>query len=253
MNDEQLRSRLAASDPVLDGAHIHPYESARARSLLEAAMSTEIDDTIDDTTHNTTHDTTLNTARTGGDSGGRRGVGEPIPIHRRPRRGLVAALAAAAVAALAVGGAAIGGAFDRGDDEPSIAVPDDPTGGADTPTPEKLKVLELSTGDIDPSMMMCIAIDATVVAQSPVAFKATVDTVDAELVTMTVDEWYQGGDAQVVSLTAPDGMQALLGGIDFVPGQQYLVSAVDGVISYCGLSGPATPELQALYDQAFPG
>ena len=246
MNDEQLRSRLAASDPVLDGATIHPYDSARARSLLEAAMSTEIDDTIDDNTNDITRNTI-------DDTGARLGVDAPVPIHRRSRRGLVAALAVAAVAALAVGGAAIGGAFDGDDDDPAIAVPDDPTDVPDAPTPDKLKVLELSTGDIDPSMMMCIAIDATVVAQSPVAFKATVDTVEADIVTMTVDEWYQGGDAQVVSLTAPDGMQALLGGIEFVPGQQYLVSAVDGVISYCGLSGPATPELQALYDEAFPG
>jgi hypothetical protein len=246
MNDEQLRSRLAASDPVLDGAPIHPYESARARSLLEAAMSTEIDDTIESTGDDTVRDT-------GAGVEADTVASAPIPIHRRPRRGLVAALAVAAVAALAVGGAAIGGAFDGDDDDPSIAVPDDPTGGTGAPAPDKLKVLELSTGDIDPSMMMCIAIDATVVAQSPVAFKATVDTVEADIVTMTVDEWYQGGDAQVVSLTAPDGMQALLGGVEFVPGQQYLVSAVDGVISYCGLSGPATPELQALYDEAFPG
>jgi hypothetical protein len=243
MNDEQLRSRLAASDPVLDGASIHPYESPRARELLEAAMSTEIDDPIDDPIDGPVDHST----------GVRGDAGAPVPIHRRPRRGLFAALAVAAVAALAVGGAAIGGAFDDDRDDPSIAVPDDPTDVTVAPAPDKLKVLELSTGDIDPSMMMCIAIDATVVAQSPVAFKATVDTVDAEIVTMTVDEWYQGGDAQVVSLTAPDGMQALLGGIEFVPGQQYLVSAVDGVISYCGLSGPATPELQALYDEAFPG
>jgi hypothetical protein len=242
MNDEQLRSRLAASDPVLDGAPIHPYESARARSLLEAAMSTEIHDTVDGTGDDAIDE-----------FGERAGVDAPVPIHRRPRRGLIAVLAVAAVAALAVGGAAIGGAFDGADDDPSLAVPDDPTGVTDALVPEKLKVLELSTGDIDPSMMMCIALDATVVAQSPVAFKATVDTVEADIVTMTVDEWYQGGDAQVVSLTAPDGMQALLGGIEFVPGQQYLVSAVDGVVSYCGLTGPATPELQALYDQAFPG
>jgi hypothetical protein len=45
-------------------------------------------------------------------------------------------------------------------------------------------------------------------------------------------------------------MQALIGGVSFEPGQQYLVTATDGVVKYCALSGPATPELQALFDQS---
>ena len=53
-------------------------------------------------------------------------------------------------------------------------------------------------------------------------------------------------------LTAPAGMEALIGGLDFQPGATYLVSAYDGVVSYCGLTGPATPELQAMYAAAFP-
>ena len=32
---------------------------------------------------------------------------------------------------------------------------------------------------------------------------------------------------------------------------QYLVTAYDGVVSYCGQTGPATPELQDVFDQAF--
>ncbi len=47
-------------------------------------------------------------------------------------------------------------------------------------------------------------------------------------------------------------VEALIGGVEFVPGQQYLITAYDGVVNYCGHSGPATPELQALFDQAFP-
>jgi hypothetical protein len=132
-----------------------------------------------------------------------------------------------------VAGAAIGGVFDSGGGEPTV--------------------LALSTGDVDPTMMSCLAPDPSIVAQSPVAFRAVVDTVDGEQVTMTVDAWYAGGDADVVELTAPAGMEALIGGLDFVPGASYLVSASDGVVSYCGLTGPATPELQAMYDAAFPG
>ena len=53
-------------------------------------------------------------------------------------------------------------------------------------------------------------------------------------------------------MVAPEGLEALIGGVTFEPGQQYLITATDGVVNYCGFSGPATPELQALFDQAFP-
>jgi len=56
----------------------------------------------------------------------------------------------------------------------------------------------------------------------------------------------------MATLVAPEGMEALIGGVTFEPGQQYLITATDGVVNYCGFSGPATPELQALFDQAFP-
>lgn len=221
MDDEQLRSRLAASDPMFDGVPIEPADSPSARTFLEAIMSTDTDTDTDTTTTNTA-------GSTGADV---------LALEPRRRRWTLAALGAAAVGALAFAGAAIGGVFDGG--EPNLA--GDPT------------VLELSGGDADPMMMSCIAIDATIVAQSQVAFRGTVDAVAGDTVTLTVDEWYQGGDADIVTITAPLGMEALIGGIAFEPGQTYLVSAYDGVVSYCGLSGPATPELQQMYDQAFPG
>lgn len=208
MNDDELRGRIAATDPMHDGVSTDPIDSAPARSLLEAIMNTQLDEPDV------------------------RPAEPPSPPSRRPRW-FAPTLAVAAAAVLAVGGAAIAGVFDSGGDA-------DPT------------VLALSTGDVDPAMMSCLAPDASIVAQSPVAFRAVVDSVDGEQVTMTVDSWYAGGDADVVELTAPAGMEALIGGLDFVPGETYLVSAYDGVVSYCGLTGPATPELQALYDQAFP-
>lgn len=221
MDDEQLRSRLSASDPMLDGVPIDPADSPSARTLLEAIMSTELDtQTVHDAPDGTT-------------------IGSTPPPRRRWS---LAALATAAVGALAVAGAAIGGVFDGG--EPNLA---------DQPTVEEPTVLELSGGDVDPMMMSCLPVDAAIVAQSPIAFRGVVDAVEDDMVTLTVDEWYRGADADVVTITAPLGMEALIGGIAFEPGQTYLVSAYDGVVSYCGLSGPATPELQQLYDQAFPG
>jgi hypothetical protein len=44
----------------------------------------------------------------------------------------------------------------------------------------------------------------------------------------------------------------LIGSVAFEVGQQYFVTAFDGVVNYCGFSGPVTPELQAIFDQAFP-
>jgi hypothetical protein len=226
MNDDQLRSRIAAADPMLDGVPIEPADSPSARTLLEAIMSTELD-TDPNTNPDTAHHSGSNM----------------LPLQPRRKRWTLAALGAAAVGALAIGGAAIGGVFDGG--EPNLA--DDP------PAVEEPTVLELSGGETDPSMMMCMALDSTLVSQSPIAFRGVVDSIEGDTVTLTVDTWYRGGDADVVTITAPLGMEALIGGIAFETGQTYLVGAVDGVVSYCGLSGPATPELQQLYDQAFPG
>ena len=211
MNDDELRSRIAATDPMHDGVSTNPIDSAEAHALLEAIVNIQLDEPETPP------------------------ADAPDPAER-PRRSkwLAPTLAVAAAAGIAVGGAAVAGVFDSGGDgEPSV--------------------FALSTGDVDPMMMSCLAPDASVIAQSPVAFRAVVDTVDGEQVTMTVDTWYAGGDADVVELTAPAGMQALIGGLDFQPGETYLVSAYDGVVSYCGLTGPATQELQAMYDQAFPG
>ena len=44
MSDDELRSRIAATDPMHDGVSTDPINSAQARSLLEAIMNTELDD-----------------------------------------------------------------------------------------------------------------------------------------------------------------------------------------------------------------
>jgi hypothetical protein len=143
-------------------------------------------------------------------------------------------LAAAAVAALVIGGVAL---FNGDTAEPDVV--------ASPP-------LELSLGESD-TLASCLAPSAEVLADTPLAFAGTATSVDGEKVTLTVDEWFVGGDAGTVELSAPGGLVALTGGIDFVQGEQYLISAYDGTVNYCGFSGPVTPELQAMYDEAFPG
>jgi hypothetical protein len=91
-------------------------------------------------------------------------------------------------------------------------------------------------------------------ATQSVALAGTVSSVDAAEVRLDVTRWYRGGDAGTVVLrNADERLQALLGTPDFSVGEDYLVSSSDGSISVCGLTGAASPELQAAYDEAFTG
>jgi hypothetical protein len=229
MNDDQLRDRIGRLDPT-GGASIDPVTSPSARALLEDIMSTP----------------------------------PPAPAETSPRRPSHGrplwriAGVAAAVVAIAVGVAVVanGGGDDEGElaittTTPPTAPATDPTPTSPAPTePVKAKVLELSA-PVEDMMAMCAVLDPTVLSQAPIAFKGTVTMAENGVVQLTIDEAYKGTDAQAATLSAPEGMEALIGGVEWVVGEQYLVSAYDGVVSYCGQTGPATPELQALFDQAF--
>lgn len=56
-----------------------------------------------------------------------------------------------------------------------------------------------------------------------------------------------------MQLTAPAGMEALIGGFAFTVGEHYLVTATDGTVNFCGYSALATPEITDAFNQAFPG
>jgi hypothetical protein len=112
--------------------------------------------------------------------------------------------------------------------------------------------MELSAGADDP-MAMCIMFSVEELARMQVAFEGTVASVEGETVTLDVDTWYRGGDSAQVVLHAPAGMEALIGGIPFDVGSQYLVTAFDGNVNYCGFTGPSTPELKTAFEEAFAG
>ena len=40
--------------------------------------------------------------------------------------------------------------------------------------------------------------------------------------------------------------------VDFQEGRTYLVSATDDRVTLCGFTAEETPELKAMYDEAFP-
>lgn len=150
----------------------------------------------------------------------------------------VAAIAGIGVAVLMLGG----------DDEPEVAL--SATTIADS-EPGNETELRLSTGGLNVSAATCPAVDATIIAQAPIAFKGTVTMHGDGVVQVIVDEAYAGVDAQTVTLTSPPGMEGFLGGVAWDVGSQYLVTANSGVVNFCGRSGPATDELQAVFDQAF--
>ncbi len=144
-------------------------------------------------------------------------------------------IAAAAVLVVAVGGV--------------IALTgDDTDGGPVAGGPP----LELDAGADDP-MAMCIMFSVEELARAPLAFEGTVTSVEGETVTLDVDEWFKGGEAEQVVLHAPAGMEALIGGIPFEEGGQYLITAYDGTVNYCGFSGPSAPEFRAAFEEAFAG
>ncbi|HSF87337.1 MAG TPA: hypothetical protein VLG28_16990 [Acidimicrobiia bacterium] len=123
-------------------------------------------------------------------------------------------------------------------------------GSADSPADEGGAPVELSLGD-GLALASCLQFDTEILAGMPQAFAGTVISVEDETVVLSVDRWYRGGDAANVALNAPSGLEALIGGIDFDVDRQYLITAAEGTVNYCGFSGPATPELTAAFDEAF--
>ncbi len=158
-----------------------------------------------------------------------------VPGSPRWRRPALLGAAAAAVAVLAIGAIVATGGGGDGTDQVAAGPP-----------------LELSLGDSN-AMAMCMVFDVAILADMSPAFAATATAVDGDTVTLSVDRWYAGGDAATVELTSAPGMQALIDGFDFEVGRQYLITAAEGTVNFCGYSGPATPELTAAFDQAFGG
>ena len=154
---------------------------------------------------------------------------------RRARRPLLMAVAAAAVLVALVGGFLAFGGGDR------------PGQGGHGTT------LALSLPPAD-TMASCVMFDVQFLAEMPVALAGTVTAMEADQVTLGVDRWYRGGTADRVTVAVPSQQtSAALDGVDFRQGQRYLLTATGGVVNGCGFSGPATPELERAFDEAFPG
>jgi hypothetical protein len=220
-SDEDLRARLSKMDPFPTSIPVDPFTSLRAQSLLERVMTTQLQDQTQKTTD------------------GR---------WRKP-----ALMTAAAAAIIALGIVAVGITW----------------GDRTIPTKDKTTlVLKLPGGGTSLQAASCVQFSVPFLREMPLAFAgtvtavsdSTVPTLSDMTVTLSVDHWYKGGTADVVTLTTMTG-HALTpttriwveDGVEFVHGKRYLVTATNGTVNGCGFTGEATPELEKVFAEAFPG
>jgi len=152
---------------------------------------------------------------------------EPRPAIRRwmPVVGVAAglAIAAAIVVPLTLGGP-----------EPTVEALQPPAGG------------DLASGS-------CLALQPETVAAQEQAFAATVVNIQGDTVVLEVTERFAGEVADRVEVTQVDAITSDFSGVSFEVGESYLVGALDGTITSCGVTGADSAELRAVYDAAFPG
>ena len=215
MSDDELRTRLSRIDPAPAGSPVDPVTSPRAQELVERVMQTPETQTV------------------------------PTPdptdeLAARRRRPWLIPLAAAVLLAVMVGTVILLSGGGRVGDSP----------GGDAATAEDPTTLALSAPGSDVANS-CVMFDVEFLAEMPVALAGTVTAVEPRRVTLEVDRWYRGGDADLVTIGVQDGNSVALDGVDFQEGERYLVTATNGVINGCGFSGPATPEFEQAFEQAF--
>ena len=157
----------------------------------------------------------------------------PMEPKSRPRRW---APSLAAAATLAVIG---GGVY-------TFLGSNDPASTADATA----MTLDVPTGT-GTSINSCVPFDVPYLRDMPVAFSGSATEVGEESVTLEVDRWYKGGDADVVRLTNYDLNTVSLEGFKFQEGDRYLITATDGTVNFCGYSGPWSQERADAFGEAF--
>ncbi|HSP52962.1 MAG TPA: hypothetical protein VLO00_08715 [Cryobacterium sp.] len=99
----------------------------------------------------------------------------------------------------------------------------------------------------------CLRLEPATVAAQEQAFAATVLQIQDDTVLLEVTERFTGDVADRVEVVQVDAVTSDFSGVPFEVGQSYLVGAVDGTITGCGVTGADSTELRAVYDAAFPG
>lgn len=100
---------------------------------------------------------------------------------------------------------------------------------------------------------MCMALTPELIAQSELAFRADVTGIEGGVVSLRVTERFQGEVGDIVQFAQGDDEPIDGAPIVFENGATYLISSDGSTVGGCSGSGIATPELEALFDAAFPG
>ncbi len=118
-----------------------------------------------------------------------------------------------------------------------------------TPTVEPLALPEgggLASGS-------CLPVSTETLQAQEQAFAARVLSVEGDTVTLEVTERFAGEVADRVTVPQVDELSSDFSLVPFAVGDNYLVTATDGAVTGCGLSGADTAELRAIYAEAFGG
>ncbi|MBC7762251.1 MAG: hypothetical protein H7201_10750 [Candidatus Saccharibacteria bacterium] len=161
-------------------------------------------------------------------------VTTPTVTPEAPRRALRRWMPMAGVAAGLAIAAAIVAPLVLGSPEPTVEALQLPMGGG------------LASGS-------CLVLEPATVAAQEQAFAARVLQIQGDTVVLEVTERFVGEVADRVEVAQVDAMTSDFSGVPFEVGQSYLVGAVDGTITGCGVTGADSAELRAVYDAAFPG
>ena len=99
----------------------------------------------------------------------------------------------------------------------------------------------------------CLMLEPATIAAQEQAFAATVLQIEDGTVVLEVTERFTGEVADRVEVPQVDTLTSDNSGVPFTVGQSYLIGAVDGTITGCGVTGTDSAELRTVYDAAFPG
>lgn len=216
--DNEMREQLRAVDPA---ASLPPADPAWVARLLEDTMGSDTDVEITESRETGARD-------------------------RSPLTWLVAA-----AAVILIAGVGIFGFLNRGVDEPEVPSAQDTPTQTSEPTEPTGPTLTALTAPSAPAGR-CLVPNADTLSRSSLAFDGTVEEVTGDAVTLSTTTFYAGTPTDLVRVESPpEALSALIGAVDFEVGQRYLVSASDGQVTVCGLSGPFSPELESLYLEAF--
>lgn len=120
------------------------------------------------------------------------------------------------------------------------------------PAEEGTPAVELEVGAAPTGR--CMVPNVASLQAQELAFEGTVTALEGGTATFAVEEWFKGEGGRTVTVSAPnEKMQDLLIAVDFEEGRTYLVSALDGQVSLCGLSAEKDERLAALYAEAYQG